>query len=76
MRKLSCGKDLQSRVLLSLVPTLVNVRVTEMFEYQSVWCSSFLVHVAQSVLQWGKDPIVVVKREEDSKYKATGRTNQ
>ena len=76
MRKLSCGKDLQSRVLLTLVPTLVNVRVTEMFESQSVWCSSFLVHVVQSVLQWGKDPIVVVKREEDSKYKATGRTNQ
>ena len=46
-----------------------------MFESQSVWCSSFLVHVAQSVLQWGKDPIVVVKREEGSKYKAAGRTN-
>ena len=69
MRKLS-------GVLLSLVPTLVNVRVTEMFESQSVWCSSFLVHVVQSVLQWGKDPIVVVKREEGSKYKATGRANQ
>ena len=64
------------RTSLSLVPTLVNVRVTEMFESQSVWCSSFLVHVVQSVLQWGKDPIVVVKREEDSNYKATGRTNQ
>ena len=37
---------------------------------------SFLVHVVQSVLRWGKDPIVVVKREEGSKYKATGRTNQ
>ena len=46
-----------------------------MFESQSVWCSSFLVHVAQSILQWGKDPIVVVKREEGSKYKAAGRTN-
>ena len=35
-----------------------------------------LVHVVQSVLQWGKDPIVLVKREEGSKYKATQRTNQ
>ena len=62
-------------VPLSLAPTLENVRVTEMFESQLYACS-FLVHVVQSVLQWGKDPIVVVKREEDSKYKATGRTNQ
>ena len=36
----------------------------------------FGVYVVQSVLQWGKDPIVVVKREEGSKYKATLRTNQ
>ena len=36
----------------------------------------FLVLVVQSVLQWGKDPIVVAKREEGSKYKATRRTNQ
>ena len=47
-----------------------------MFESQSVWCSSFLVHVVQSVLQWGKDPVVVVKREEGRKYKATEKTNQ
>ena len=52
MRTLLCGKK---AVLLSLAPTLVNVRVTEMFESQSYTCS-FLVHVVQSVLQWGKDP--------------------
>ena len=45
------------------LPTLENVRVTEMFESQLYACS-FLVHVVQSVLQWGKDPIVIVKREE------------
>ena len=62
-------------VPLSLAPTLENVRVTEMFESQLYACS-FLVHVVQSVLQWGKDPIVIVKREENIKYKATRRTNQ
>ena len=46
-----------------------------MFESQSVACS-FLVHVVESVLHWGKDPIVVVKREEGRKYKATLRKNQ
>ena len=43
-----------------------------------MYACSFLVHVVQYVLQWGKDPIsiVVVKTEEGSKYKATRRTNQ
>ena len=36
----------------------------------------FLVHVVQSVFHWGKDPIVVLKREEGSKNKATRRTNK
>ena len=34
---------------------------------------SVLVHVVQSVLQWGKDPIVVVKREEGSKIQSDGK---
>ena len=40
-----------------------------------MYACSFLV-VVQSVLQWGEDPIVVVKREEGRKYKATRRTDQ
>ena len=37
---------------------------------------SFLVHVAQSVLQWGKDPIVVVEREEVSKIIQSDTKNE
>ena len=29
-----------------------------MFESQSVCLCSFLVHLVQSILQWGKDPII------------------
>ena len=32
-----------------------------------------MVHVVQSVLQWGKDPIVVVKREEGSIIQSDGK---
>ena len=73
MRTLLCGKK---AVLLSLAPTLVNVRVTEMFEFSICLLVIFLVHVVQSVLQGNKHPIVEVKREEGCKTKATRRTNQ
>ena len=44
------------------LPTLENVTVTEIFESQLYACS-FLVHVVQSLLQWGKDPIVIVLKK-------------
>ena len=42
-----------------------NVRVS------TLYACPFLLHVVQFVLEWGKDPVVVVKREEGSKYKAS-----
>ena len=76
MRKLSCGKDLQSRTSQPGSDTCKyeshrNVRVLILIAFP------FLVHVVQSVLHWGKDPILVVKREEGSKKnQATRITNK
>ena len=56
MRKLSYSKMFKA-ILISLAPTLVNVRV-------NLFARRFSVHVVQFVLQWGKHPIVVVKTEE------------
>ena len=65
-----------SRPYFSAWLTLVNLRVTEMFEFSICLLVIFLVHVVQSVLQGNKHPIVEVKREEGCKTKATRRTNQ
>ena len=46
-----------------------NVQVLNLF------ARPFSVHVVQFVLQWGKEPIVLIKREEVSK-KAMRITNQ
>ena len=54
------------------LPTLENVRVTEMFESQLYACS-FLVHVVQSVLQWGKDAIVIVKRKREHQIQSDAK---
>ena len=63
MRKHSYSKTFKA-ILLSLAPTLVNVRVRRDVRVLNLFARRFSVHVVQFFLQWGKDPIVVVKREE------------
>lgn len=62
-------KDLQSQYASQLrsdpfkyeAKSYGNVQVLNLF------APPFSVHVVQSVLQWGKEPIVLIKREEISK---------
>ena len=74
MRKLVGNSHLQSRTSQLGSDTCCeshrNVRVLNLF------ACPCLVRVVQICSSEGKDPIVVVKREEGSKNKATRRTNQ
>ena len=64
MRKLSYLKMFKA-ILFSLAPTpLVHVSVTEIFEFSTYLLVVFSSCCTRSFLQWGKEPIVVVKREE------------
>ena len=56
-------------ILLSLALTLVNLRVTEMFEFSICLLVIFSVHVVQSVLQGDKHPIVEEKEKRVAKPK-------
>ena len=70
MRKLSSSKRTSQLGSDTCCESHRNVRVLNLF------ACPCLVHVVQICSSEGKDPIVVVKREEGSKNKATRRTNQ
>ena len=60
----------------SLAPTLVNVRVTELFEFSMYLLVFFILCCTFCSSGWVKDPIVGIKRRGCSAEKETGTTNQ